>query len=281
MIEALPFATYVATAGPAEQMLWVSPQVKELIGVEPETWRSNPMLLLDMIHEQDLGRVLREQANSRAMGEPLALEYRVTTVAGRVIWIDHRTRPLAVMGSDALWMGTLQDITERKQVESELRALAYLDELTGLYNRRGFFKVAEQQLRLTQRSGRGAVLLYLDIDALKDVNDNIGYDAGDRVLLETARLLRASFRDTDVISRTGGDEFTVWAVETDGDRGEVLLHRLQERLGTLPCPAGSDMSISFSLGYAFCEPSEQVTVHTLLQRADAEMYRRRRAEVSV
>jgi diguanylate cyclase (GGDEF)-like protein/PAS domain S-box-containing protein len=278
MIETLPVVTYVATAGPSEQIVFVSPQVEELIGIRPEQWLSSPRMLLDLIHEEDLGRVLLEQANTRAMGEPFRSEYRLVTASGKVIWVDHRTRPLAVAGSDPLWMGTLQDITVRKQVENELRSLAYLDELTGLYNRRGFLKVAEQQLRLTQRNGRGAVLLYLDIDSLRDINDNMGHYTGDRVLLEVVELLRSSFRDTDLLARTGGDEFAVWAVETDGNRGEILRRRLAKGFEDLNRDPDREFRLNVSVGYAFCEPSEQTTVHTLLQRADAEMYRHKRGQ---
>ncbi|CAN5657296.1 hypothetical protein BH23GEM8_BH23GEM8_18970 [soil metagenome] len=277
MIESLPIVTYVATAGPTEQILYVSPQVKAILGVLPEEWLSKPQLLLDLICEDDLGRVLHEQVNTRSMGEPFSSEYRVTNAAGKVIWVEHRTRPLAVSGGEPLWMGTIRDITLRKDVENEFRSLAYLDELTGLYNRRGFLKVAEQQLRLNQRNGRGAVLLYLDIVSLQVINDNMGHPVGDRVLRDVVELLRRCFRDTDILARTGGDEFAVWALETDGDRGEVLRTRVLRALDILNEDPDREFRLNLSIGYAFCEAKEQVTVHTLLQRADAEMYRHKRS----
>jgi diguanylate cyclase (GGDEF)-like protein/PAS domain S-box-containing protein len=276
MIESLPLVTYVATAGPTEQILFVSPQAKEVLGILPEEWLANPQLLLDLIHEDDLGRVLHEQVNTRSMGEPFNSEYRVSNPAGRVIWVEHRTRPLAVSGGEPLWMGTLRDITLRKGVENEFRSLAYLDELTGLYNRRGFLKVAEQQLRLNQRNGRGAVLLYLDIVSLRAINDNMGHPFGDRVLTDVVGLLRSSFRDTDILGRTGGDEFAVWALETDGDRGEVLRNRVLRALDVLNEDADRECSLNLNIGYAYCDAKEEVTVQTLLQRADAEMYRHKR-----
>jgi diguanylate cyclase (GGDEF)-like protein/PAS domain S-box-containing protein len=277
MIESLPVVTYVSTAGPAERVVYASPQVESLIGVRPVDWLANPRLLLDHIFEDDLGRVLQEQANARSTGDPFRSEYRMVTAAGRVIWVEHRTRALAVPCGDPLWMGTLREITLRKQVENELRSLAYLDELTGLYNRRGFFKVAEQQLRLNQRNGRGAVLLYLDIDSLRDFNDNIGPHAGDRALLDVVDLLRKCFRDSDLIARTGGDEFAVWAVETDGNRGEILRRRILEGVDLLNEDPDREQLLHLSVGYAFCEPSEQVRVQDLLQRADEEMYRHKRS----
>ncbi|CAN5653437.1 hypothetical protein BH23GEM6_BH23GEM6_11900 [soil metagenome] len=272
MIESLPLVTFVMAAGPSEQVLYVSPQIEPLLGIFPEQWLSNPRILLDLLHEEDLGRVLREQANARFMGEPFQAEYRLLSASGRVVWVDHRTKPLVIAGGDPLWMGTLQDITARKHVENELRSLAYLDELTGLYNRRGFLKVAEQQLRLTQRNARGAVLMFLDINSLQSINDNIGHHAGDRVLLEVVELLRRSFRDTDIIGRAGGDEFAIWAVETDGNRGDVLRNRILERVEALNEEPDRESLIQLSIGYSFCEPSEQVTVETLMQRADIDMF---------
>jgi diguanylate cyclase (GGDEF)-like protein/PAS domain S-box-containing protein len=277
MIESLPLVTYVATAGPTEQILYVSSQAKAILGILPEEWLANPQLLLDLIHEDDLGRVLHEQVNTRSMGEPFNSEYRVTNAAGASIWVEHRTRPLALSGGDPLWMGTIRDITLRKQVENEFRSLAYLDELTGLYNRRGFLKVAEQQLRLTQRNGRGAVLLYLDIVSLRVINDNMGLPVGDRVLRDVTELLRGSFLDTDILGRTGGDEFAVWALETDGDGGEALRTRVLRALDILNEDPDRECRLNLSIGYAFCEPTEQVTVQTLLRRADAEMYRHKRS----
>jgi|GEM_PF-6635361 len=272
MIESLPLVTFVVAAGPSEQVLYVSSQVERLLGILPEQWLSNPRLLLDLIHEDDLGRVLREQANARFMGEPFQSEYRLLSASGRVVWVDHRTKPLVIAGGDPLWMGTLQDITARKHVENELRSLAYLDELTGLYNRRGFLKVAEQQLRLTQRNARGAVLMFLDVDSLQSINDNIGHHAGDRVLLEVVELLRRSFRDTDILARTGGDEFAIWAIETDGDRGDLMRARILERVEALNEDADREYLIHLSIGYSFCEPSEQVTVEMLLERAGVDMF---------
>ncbi len=280
MIESLPCVTYVTTAGPTEQIVFVSPQVKDLLGIQPEAWQGNPQLLLDFIYEEDLGRVLHQQVNTRAMGEPFRAEYRMVTTAGEVIWVEHRTRPLALPGSDPLWMGTLREITLRKEVENDLRSLAYLDELTGLYNRRGFLKIAEQQLRLTQRGGRGAVVLYLDIGSLRVINDSLGYQTGDRVLREVTAMLRGSFRDTDIIARTGDDEFAVWAVETDGDRGEELRLRMMRALEEFNDEPEREYLLQLGIGHTFCGPTEQVTVLTLLQRADAEMYRHRRSETA-
>jgi diguanylate cyclase (GGDEF)-like protein/PAS domain S-box-containing protein len=278
MIESLPCVTYVAKAGPTEQIVFVSPQVTTLLGIEPEAWLGNSQLLLDFIYEEDLGRVLHEQVNTRALGEPFRAEYRMVTTSGALIWVEHRTRPLAVPGSDPLWMGTLRDITLRKAVENDLRSLAYLDELTGLYNRRGFLKVAEQQLRLTQRGGRGAVVLYLDVISLRAINDSLGYHTGDRVLMEVTAMLRGSFRDTDIIARTGDDEFAVWAVETDGDRGEELRLRLLRALDEFNQDSEREYLLQLSIGHTFCGLTEQVSVLTLLQRADAEMYRHRRSQ---
>jgi len=98
------------------------------------------------------------------------------------------------------------DITDRKRMEEELREATMTDFLTGLLNRRGFYTLAEQQGKLASRSNRAMALLYLDLDGFKNINDELGHDAGDKVLVETANILKNTFREADIIARIGGDE---------------------------------------------------------------------------
>src|SRR5713226_630351 len=96
---------------------------------------------------------------------------------------------------------------------AEMGDLALVDELTGLYNRRGFMAIAERQLKVGRRSGRGMLLFFIDVDRLKQINDSFGHAEGDRVLKHITEALQKTFRDSDVIARMGGDEFVVLAIE--------------------------------------------------------------------
>ncbi len=101
-------------------------------------------------------------------------------------------------------VGVSRDISDRKRMEEELRALSLIDELTGLYNRRGFLTLARHQQKISSRTGKEMLLIYADVDGLKKINDTFGHDAGDAALVETARILKESFRSSDVTARLGG-----------------------------------------------------------------------------
>lgn len=119
-----------------------------------------------------------------------------------------------------------REILERQKVEAEVRRLSITDELTGLYNRRGFFLLANQQLKHTQRLQTPCCLLFVDLDGLKDINDTLGHEIGDRVLMHAADLLSKTFRDSDIVARLGGDEFVVFIPDCSGDL-ERISNRLQ------------------------------------------------------
>jgi PAS domain S-box-containing protein len=112
-----------------------------------------------------------------------------------------------LMGADGTTQGVTivsKDITERNEMEEELRMLSLTDELTGLYNRRGFLTLCEQQLKMANRAKQGVYMLYADVDGLKKINDSLGHKEGDYALINTARVLTDTFRESDIIARLGG-----------------------------------------------------------------------------
>src|SRR5579862_6407884 len=118
---------------------------------------------------------------------------------------------------------------ERHRLQKNLQNLSLLDDLTGLYNRRGFLALAEQHLRMIQRKG-AALLIYLDLDDLKLINDSCGHLEGNRALIVTANVLRACFRQSDIVARLGGDEFCVLMTDAGEDSTQQVRKRLQQRL---------------------------------------------------
>jgi diguanylate cyclase (GGDEF)-like protein len=161
---------------------------------------------------------------------------------------------------------------EHKQVEEALHALLLADELTGLYNRRGFFNLAEQQLRMAERTKRKMLLLFADFDDLKWINDTFGHAEGDRALIQVAGILRETFRESDIIARIGGDEFVVLAMETDGASAEILTTRLQKNLETHNAKGPRRYKLSLSVGVARYDPEHPCSIDELLARADKSMY---------
>ena len=170
------------------------------------------------------------------------------------------------------------DITQRKRMEETLRALALVDELTGLYNRRGFLTLGQQQLKAADRTKRRMVLLFADLDGMKRINDTFGHPEGDRALIETADVLRETFRESDIIARFGGDEFVVLAIETDGFPAEILANRLQEKLEARNATEDRRYKLSLSMGLARYDPEYPCSIDELVAQADRAMYEQKRGD---
>ncbi|MBS1253038.1 MAG: putative diguanylate cyclase DgcC [Anaerolineales bacterium] len=169
------------------------------------------------------------------------------------------------------------DITERVRMEETLRAMALLDELTSLYNRRGFSILAEQQLKTADRGDRRMLLLFADLDGLKGINDTFGHAEGDRALMQAADVLEETFRESDIVARIGGDEFVVLAVETHGSPAEVLAIRLQENLEARNAEADRSYELSLSVGLVHYDPQTPCSIEELLTQADKAMYEQKRS----
>ena len=169
----------------------------------------------------------------------------------------------------------LQCATKQYMLQTELGNLALQDELTGLYNRRGFLALAERQLKLARRSGRSLLLFFIDVDGLKDINDVFGHGEGDAALKCTAEALETTFRDSDVIARFGGDEFAVLAIEASGQSEATIRERLTEYLASAR-RQDSDYKFSVSLGAARFDPWNQTSIRDLIAEADQAMYEQKR-----
>jgi len=173
-----------------------------------------------------------------------------------------------------------KNISDRKQMEDELRALSLRDELTGLYNRRGFFTLAEQQLRIANRMKKKLYLLLADLDDLKIINDTFGHQEGDAALVESALVLKDIFRESDIIARIGGDEFVVLPIEMTEDRSEAILNRLNQGLEKNNEKNQLRYRISISTGIAMYDPGGPCSIELMLSQADARMYEQKRLRKS-
>lgn len=169
--------------------------------------------------------------------------------------------------------------TELKRMQGELRALSLIDDLTGLYNRRGFLTLASQEFRLAHRLKKRMILLFADLDDLKGINDTLGHLEGNRALIKTAGILKETFRDSDIIGRVGGDEFAVLAVENQENNRLRLNTRLQENMKAHNAKATSPLKLSVSVGIARYDPDSPCSIDELLEWADKSMYEQKRSKV--
>ncbi|MDD3847158.1 MAG: PAS domain S-box protein [Syntrophorhabdaceae bacterium] len=164
------------------------------------------------------------------------------------------------------------DITEQKRLERQLQTVSLTDELTGLYNRRGFITLSGKQLKIAERTKKDMLLFFADLDRMKEINDTLGHQAGDMALVEVAAIFKEVFRESDIIGRMGGDEFAILTIDTTDEAREVLTDRLQKTLDNYNRPEGRNYTLSLSIGIARYDPERPCSLDELMTQADTLMY---------
>ena len=167
---------------------------------------------------------------------------------------------------------------KREKLEEELNNLSITDPLTGLYNRRGFLTLAEQQMKLSLRTRGRLILFFADLDGMKRINDSLGHEEGDKALIEASAVLRETFRSSDIVARMGGDEFVALAIDPEVIDPEIIISRLQERIDSQNRRPERKFTLSMSVGYACYDPEDPVPLDTLMTRADNAMYAQKKAK---
>jgi diguanylate cyclase (GGDEF)-like protein/PAS domain S-box-containing protein len=258
-----------------ERLIYANPRLGELFGYTREEMLALPSVTA--VIAQSHRDTVRETLRQRLVGEISEIEYTIRGLRkdGKLIHLDVRSVRAEHAGRPAV-IGTMVDITARKQVEEALRTLALVDELTGLYNRRGFVTLAERQLSLARRKKMSLVLIAADIDDLKGINDRFGHAVGDQALVAAASILRQTYREADIVARLGGDEFTVFPLEASNDSAPLLLDRLQNNLKVFNERHQREFALSMSTGVALLEGELSKDVQQLLSEADSQLYRQKR-----
>jgi diguanylate cyclase (GGDEF)-like protein len=159
--------------------------------------------------------------------------------------------------------------------EEALLTLSLIDELTGLFNRRRFFILADQYLKVAIRTKKRLSLLFIDMDNLKWINDHHGHNEGDQALIDLANILKKSFRESDIIARIGGDEFVVLSEATDKN-SEIFTTRLHENIKDYNAKESRRFTLSISVGATQFDPDHAISIDELLAKADASMYAQKR-----
>ena len=175
--------------------------------------------------------------------------------------------------NSALLGRTLRYAIERHRLQTELHALSLTDELTGLYNRRGFLTLAAEDLRQARRRGAELVLGFADLDGLKTINDRYGHTEGDQAIRDAAVILRHTFRDSDLIARLGGDEFIILLRDARPDATDRARTRLAQRLRQHNEAGRHPYELSLSVGFARERVFDHATLERLIAAADRAMYR--------
>ncbi|HEY2962127.1 MAG TPA: diguanylate cyclase [Pyrinomonadaceae bacterium] len=192
--------------------------------------------------------------------------------------VNGGTLPLEISISSVDGGGLVQvvrDITERKKLEETLRNSSLKDDLTGLFNRRGLLKQAAPYFDFARRQKEKLLLLFIDLDGMKKINDEFGHNEGDNALIQTAAILNRSFRSSDIIARLGGDEFTVLVTDLNANKEDAIT-RLNESLKAYNASETRGHKLAFSIGVATLEPERMTCFEELLEQADQAMYQQKR-----
>jgi len=199
-------------------------------------------------------------------------EVQLVRCDGSLVWTEVRpTLKIPKTCPDGTF-GVVRDMTDFKRMEKRLHNLAITDDLTGLYNRRGFRLLAEQELRHAQRLNAETMLLSIDVDDFKSINDAFGHDEGDKVLKLVATTLNETFRGTDIISRWGGDEFIVLALDAPSGFVSMLSERFQQNLTKNAKRELPTYPVYVTIGMEGTDIFEDSTLNNLIKGADRNMY---------
>jgi diguanylate cyclase (GGDEF)-like protein/PAS domain S-box-containing protein len=268
----------MALVSPEGNWLRVNRSLCEIVGFsEAELLVSD---FQSITHPDDLGNDLAEMYRM-AVGETLTsqVEKRYVHRLGHDVCVSNSASLVRDANSRPLhFIFQIQDVTERKRAEAAIQSLSLADELTGLYNRRGFMAFCKQHLNTIRRTNKGIVIVYADLDGLKGINDSFGHKEGDRALVKTAELLKETFRSSDVLGRLGGDEFTILAaVDPDGGK-EKLMTRLLDKFKNYNALKVCPYDLSISIGVAQLDPEASQSMEDLMAAADVAMYENKRSK---
>ena len=211
-----------------------------------------------------------------ASGENVRVESVRRHKDGHPISVAVSATPFRVGSEPGKVYAMYHDISVQKRAEEDLRALLLVDELTGLPNRRAFITLSEQALKLATRMYRDVLMIFIDLDDLKSINDTWGHLAGDRALIDAARVLKESFRDADIVARLGGDEFVALLIVDSDQTAELISDRIKTRVDKHNKKTERGHPISLSVG-AVRSRAEGAILADLLAEADSALYEQKRA----
>jgi diguanylate cyclase (GGDEF)-like protein/PAS domain S-box-containing protein len=259
----------VTVIGPDQLVTWQARSLERVLGFHPDVLLGRPLTAI--VHDDDVALVERflQASLERPGSRTINARFRHADGSWRHVEAvaDNRLHDPAVSGV----VLNMRDITERKQLEDELRHQAFHDSLTGLANRALFEDRLAHAVALACRQDRGFAVLFLDLDDFKTINDSLGHARGDELLRAAATRISSILRPSDTAARLGGDEFALLIEMVDPERDpEMIAERILEAL-ELPFPiAGRELRVTASVGVAIW--SETTGVEELLRNADTAMY---------
>jgi diguanylate cyclase (GGDEF)-like protein/PAS domain S-box-containing protein len=255
-------------------LYYMSPRMKEMLGYADDELPNERESLMSLVHPEDLHRIDTARTRHVEEGTPYQVDYRLRRRDGTYFWC--RSTGQAVRdgsGKVVRFSGSVSDIDAHKRAEEELARLAHHDSLTGLPNRHLLRDRLNQALAQGRRNDWTVGVMFVDLDGFKSVNDNLGHEYGDRVLIEVGRRLAQCTRAADTVARLGGDEFAVVLPDmADSNAAGMVAQKILETLSAPHELDGRRVDIGASIGIA-AFPRDGDDHDSLMRNADAAMYR--------
>lgn len=254
------------------ELYWTA-QTYRLHDLSPERYTPEWESALAFFAPDSQDAIREAMARARARGEPWDLEVQLLSSRGRRLWVRSTGAVEMIDGAPAKAWGSFQDITQRRESETQIARMAHYDELTGLPNRNLFNMHLAHAISRAQRRHGALAVLFIDLDRFKNINDALGHDVGDEVLQRVAARLSHALRASDILARLGGDEFVVIAEDvtdsdTIGNLGQKLLLAVDQPIQV----RGQDFVLTASIGVSLY-PNDGTDAQTLIKNADTAMYR--------
>ncbi|MDE2117333.1 MAG: diguanylate cyclase [Betaproteobacteria bacterium] len=251
---------------------YVSPVFCQMLDLDADAVLRDASIAFAAAHPDDLKSLIRSNQEVAVSLKPFRWEGRFI-IRGETRWVHIASDPSPQPGGGSLWSGVVSDITERKQLEDELKRQARIDLLTGLNNRRHFFELAEQELARAKRYGAPLQVLMLDVDHFKLVNDTYGHHIGDLVLQKLSEVCVQTLRGIDILGRIGGEEFAILLPETRGEQALEVAERLRLSIAgaAVPLEQGGSVHLTVSIGVASVVAMD-ARIDDVLKRADMALY---------
>jgi PAS domain S-box/diguanylate cyclase (GGDEF) domain len=234
-----------------KEILYLNPSAIKLFGENQQE------SILDMIDFDEIEGCVKEVPINYIDGSQVIVDVCISETD----WEDKQAYLLSI-----------RDITEKVRLREKLKIQSVTDELTALYNRRGFFNLVEYKIGFAKRNKKGMILFFIDVDDMKWINDTLSHKEGDSALIGVSKILRNTFDENDIIARIGGDEFAVLSMGLNKEEIKKLKSRILDKQSEFNENNKYPFDISMSVGAAYFDPENPISINELMARADKFMY---------
>ena len=234
-----------------KEILYLNPAANKLFGENYEE------LIFDILDFDEIKKCVKEVTINYSSGSQVIVDMCISETDWE--------------GKEA-YLLSIRDITEKVRLREKLKIQSVTDELTTLYNRRGFLSLVEHKIGFAKRNKKGMLLFFIDVDGMKRINDKLSHNDGDCALVGVSSILKDTFNENDVIARIGGDEFAVLSIDLSEEDIEKLVNRLLDKQREFNENNKYPFNISMSVGASYFDPENPININELMARADKFMY---------